>query len=244
MQSPFLPFLKRSLCISFNNDLSRSDRASKNFASETFTSRFYSVLIGVQGAFAHYYASHDLNFSDEMEMMRSAIKEDIDGEDVFVDKLTAMFKGMNISCAESEYQIWSRAKRIAFNTKNMKKRLKMALGWESSKDKKKSTYYNYVSGTSCTYDAFGESVQNDSSLVMADKQMILIKVPLQGGVTYEEQLVPIEELHRQCEVGPQKKAEQSVIQEIENYIINTPGIDTIEQYCSLLKQKCQDATWT
>lgn len=236
--------MKRSLCISFNNDLSRSDRASKNFASDTFTARFYSVLIGVQGAFAHYYASHDLNFSDEMEMMRNAIKEDIDGEDVFVDKLTAMFKGMCISCAENEYQVWSRAKRIPFNTKNMKKRLKMALGWENAKDKKKSTYYNYVTGTSCMYDKFGESVQNDSSLVMADKQMILIKVPIQGGVTYEEQLVPIDELHRQCEVGPQKKSEQSVIQEIENYIINTPGIETIEQYCDLLKQKCRGATWT
>lgn len=236
--------MKRSLCISFNNDLSRSDKASKDFASETFTAHFYSVLLGVQGAFASYYASHDLRFSDEMEMMRDAIKEDIDGEDVFVDKLTRYFKGMNATCVESEYQAWSRARHIAFNTKNMKKRLKMALGWEGERDKKKSTYYNYAAGTSCTYSRFGEAVQNGSDLVMADKQMILIKAPLQGGVTYEEQLVPIEELHRQCEVGPQKKAEQSVIQEIENYILNTPGVDTIEQYCDLLKQKCKDATWT
>lgn len=237
--------MKRSLCISFNNDLSRSDKASKDFASETFTAHFYSVLLGVQGAFARYYASHDLHFSDEMEMMRNEIKEDIDGEDVFVDKLTRYFKGMNATCVESEYQIWSRARHISFNTKDMKKRLKMSLGWESSKDKKKSTYYNYVTGTSCAYDKFGESVENKSDLVMADKQMILIKAPLQGGVTYEDKLVPIEELHRKCEVGPegQRKDEQSVIQEIENYILNTPGIETIRDYCDLLKQKCQEATW-
>lgn len=237
--------MKRSLCISFNNDLSRSDKASKDFASETFTAHFYSVLLGVQGAFARYYASHDLHFSDEMEMMRNEIKEDIDGEDVFVDKLTRYFKGMNATCVESEYQIWSRARHISFNTKDMKKRLKMSLGWESSKDKKKSTYYNYVTGTSCAYDKFGESVENKSDLVMADKQMILIKAPLQGGVTYEDKLVPIEELHRKCEVGPegQRKDEQSVIQEIENYILNTPGIETIRDYCDLLKQKCQEAIW-
>lgn len=237
--------MKRSLCISFNNDLSRSDKASKDFASETFTAHFYSVLLGVQGAFARYYASHDLHFSDEMEMMRNEIKEDIDGEDVFVDKLTRYFKGMNATCVESEYQIWSRARHISFNTKDMKKRLKMSLGWESSKDKKKSTYYNYVTGTSCAYDKFGESVENESDLVMADKQMILIKAPLQGSVTYEDKLVPIEELHRKCEIGPdeQRKDEQSVIQEIENYILNTPGIETIRDYCDLLKQKCQEATW-
>lgn len=237
--------MKRSLCISFNNDLSRSDKASKDFASETFTAHFYSVLLGVQGAFAHYYASHDLRFSDEMEMMRNEIKEDIDGEDVFVDKLTRYFKGMNATCVESEYQIWSRARHISFNTKDMKKRLKMSLGWESSKDKKKSTYYNYVTSTSCAYDKFGESVENESDLVMADKQMILIKVPLQGGVTYEDKLVSIEELHRKCEIGPdaQRKDEQSVIQEIENYILNTSGIETIRDYCDLLKQKCQEVTW-
>ena len=237
--------MKRSLCISFNNDLSRSDKASKDFASETFTAHFYSVLLGVQGAFARYYASHDLHFSEEMEMMRNEIKEDIDGEDVFVDKLTRYFKGMNATCVESEYQIWSRARHISFNTKDMKKRLKMSLGWESSKDKKKSTYYNYVTSTSCAYDKFGESVKNNSDLVMADKQMILIKVPLQGGVAYKDELVPIEELHRKCEIGPeeQRKDEQSVIQEIENYILNTPGIETIRDYCDLLKQKCQEATW-
>lgn len=237
--------MKRSLCISFNNDLSRSDKASKDFASETFTAHFYSVLLGVQGAFAHYYASHDLRFSDEMEMMRNEIKEDIDGEDVFVDKLTRYFKGMNATCVESEYQIWSRARHISFNTKDMKKRLKMSLGWESSKDKKKSTYYNYVTSTSCAYDKFGESVENESDLVMADKQMILIKVPLQGGATYKDKLVPIEELHRKCEIGPeeQRKDEQSVIQEIENYILNTPGVETIRDYCDLLKQKCQEVTW-
>lgn len=238
--------MKRSLCISFNNDLSRSDKASKDFASETFTAHFYSVLLGVQGAIASYYASHDLHFSEEMEMMRNDIKEDIDGEDVFVDKLTRYFKGMNATCAESEYQIWSRARHISFNTKDMKKRLKMSLGWESSKDKKKSTYYNYVSGTSCSYDKFGEAVQNDSDLVMADKQMILIKVPLQGGVTYEDKLVQIEELHTKREVGPEesRKDEQSVIQEIENYILNTPGVETIRDYCDLLKQRCQDEIWT
>lgn len=237
--------MKRSLCISFNNDLSRSDKASKDFASETFTARFYSVLLGVQGAFARYYATHDLHFSEEMEMMRNEIKEDIDGEDVFVDKLTRYFKGMNATCAETEYQIWSRARHISFNTKDMKKRLKMSLGWESSKDKKKSTYYNYVTGTSCAYDKFGESIDNKSDLVMADKQMILIKVPLQGGVTYEDKLVPIEELHRKCDIGAeeQRKDEQSVIQEIENYILNTPGVETIRDYCDLLKQRCQETTW-
>ena len=178
-------------------------------------------------------------------MMRNEIKEDIDGEDVFVDKLTRYFKGMNATCVESEYQIWSRARHISFNTKDMKKRLKMSLGWESSKDKKKSTYYNYVTGTSCAYDKFGESVENKSDLVMADKQMILIKAPLQGSVTYEDKLVSIEELHRKCEFGPegQRKDEQSVIQEIENYILNTPGVETIRDYCDLLKQKCQEATW-
>lgn len=237
--------MKRSLCISFNNDLSRSDKASKDFASETFTAHFYSVLLGVQGAFARYYASHDLHFSEEMEMMRNEIKEDIDGEDVFVDKLTRYFKGMNATCAEAEYQIWSRARHISFNTKDMKKRLKMSLGWESSKDKKKSTYYNYVTGTSCAYDKFGESIDNKSDLVMADKQMILIKIPLQGGVTYEDKLVPVEELHRKCEIGTeeQRKDEQSVIQEIENYILNTPGVETIRDYCDLLKQRCQETTW-
>lgn len=237
--------MKRSLCISFNNDLSRSDKASKDFASETFTAHFYSVLLGVQGAFARYYASHDLHFSEEMEMMRNEIKEDIDGEDVFVDKLTRYFKGMNATCAETEYQIWSRARHISFNTKDMKKRLKMSLGWESSKDKKKSTYYNYVTGTSCAYDKFGESIDNKSDLVMADKQMILIKVPLQGGIAYEDKLVPVEELHRKCDIGAeeQRKDEQSVIQEIENYILNTPGVETIRDYCDLLKQRCQETTW-
>lgn len=237
--------MKRSLCISFNNDLSRSDKASKDFASETFTAHFYSVLLGVQGAFARYYASHDLHFSEEMEMMRNEIKEDIDGEDVFVDKLTRYFKGMNATCAETEYQIWSRARHISFNTKDMKKRLKMSLGWESSKDKKKSTYYNYVTGASCAYDKFGESIDNKSDLVMADKQMILIKVPLQGGFAYKDELVPIEELHRKCDVGAeeQRKDEQSVIQEIENYILNTPGVETIRDYCDLLKQRCQGTTW-
>lgn len=236
--------MKRSLCISFNNDLSRSDRASKEFANETFTAAFYSFLLGVQGAFAKYYADHDLRFSDEMESMRNAIKEDIDGEDVFVDKLTRMFKGMNLACVETEYQIWSRARHVRYDTKQMKARLKMSLGYESSKDKKQSTYYNYVTGTSCKFDKFGEAVQNDSDLVMADKQMILIRSQIGDTEKYEDMLVPVEELHRNTEVGPSKKAEQSVIQEIENYIANNDDIEGIDDYCKLLKKMCRKKIWT
>lgn len=236
--------MKRSLCISFNNDLSRSDKASKDFASETFTAAFYSVLLGVQGAIANYYNSHELKFSEEMEAMRAEIKEDIDGEDVFVDKLTSLFKGMNIVTVESEYQIWSRLRHIRYDTKQMKKRLKMALGWETSRDHKRSTYYDYVTGRGCTYERFGESIKNNSDIVMSDKQQILVKVPVNGGVSYEDKLVSVEELHMSRTVGPDKKDEQSVIEEINNYILLTPEISTIEEYCAVLKKKCMDAIWT
>ena len=240
--------MKRTLCISFNNDLSRNDRASREFAKETFTSDFYSVLIGVQGAIASYYSKHDLKFSDEMEAMREAIKEDIDGEDVFVDKLTRMFSGMTQSCAEKEYQVWSGVNRISYNTKQMKKRLKMALGWESKKSKStRSTYYNYVTGTSCAYEKFGDSIKNDSDIVMADKQMILIKELQSDNISYVDKLVSVEELHRENEVGlgagNARKQEQSVIVEIENYILNTEGIDSMADYCKLLKERCKEASW-
>lgn len=238
--------MKRTLCISFNNDLSRNDKASREFAKETFTPSFYSVLIGVQGAIAHYYASHDLNFSDEMESMREAIKEDIDGEDVFVDRLTTMFSGMTQSCVEKEYQVWSSLRHVSYNTKQMKKRLKMALGWESkSKKSKKSTFYNYVTGTSCAYEKFGDSIKNDSDIVMADKQLILIKEQLPNSISYVDRLVPIDELHRDTGVGPENtfKQAQSAILEIENYIINTKGVDNMAQYCELLKKKVREAEW-
>lgn len=236
--------MKRSLCISFNNDLSRSDKASKDFASETFTAAFYSVLLGVQGAIANYYNSHELKFSDEMEAMRAEIKEDIDGEDVFVDKLTSFFKGMNITAVETEYQIWSRLRHIRYDTKQMKKRLKMALGWETSKSRKKSTYYNYANGTSCSYENFGEAIRNNSEIVMADKQQILVKVQIEGTTRYEDKLMSVEELHMSRTVGPDKKDEQSVIEEINNYILLTPGVETIEEYCAVLRRKCLEATWT
>ncbi|MDO5497796.1 MAG: hypothetical protein Q4F45_07925 [Alistipes sp.] len=238
--------MKRTLCISFNNDLSRNDRASREFAKETFTSDFYSVLIGVQGAIASYYSKHDLKFSDEMEAMREAIKEDIDGEDVFVDKLTRMFSGMTQSCAEKEYKVWSGVNRISYNTKQMKKRLKMALGWESKKSKStRSTYYNYVTGTSCAYEKFGDSVANDSDIVMADKQMILIKELQSDNISYVDKLVSVEELHRETEIGPEntRKQAQSVIVEIENYILNTEDVESMADYCKLLKERCKEASW-
>lgn len=101
----------RSLIIPFENDLSKYDKASKNFCEETFTADMFCELLGTVFAYAWYYSRHELNFSKRMSLEQNVIQEDLDSTVIYKKEFEDFFDGFeNIKTLYADYQCWCMAR--------------------------------------------------------------------------------------------------------------------------------------
>ena len=103
--------MKRTLVIPFYADLSKFDKSNYNFAEETFTADFMSGFIGYVLAFANYYTSHELEFSDTMKAAQESIEEELDSAVLYREKFEEFFDGFStMKFLFDDYCGWCKAK--------------------------------------------------------------------------------------------------------------------------------------
>lgn len=110
--------LERSLVISFNADLSKYDKKSANFASETFSSDMMADYMGSVFAYAWWYHRHDLEFSDTMFRERGVLEQDIDSCLTYYKRFTKYFDGFEaFKPIYEDYQYWCQAHDVKINSR-------------------------------------------------------------------------------------------------------------------------------
>lgn len=101
--------MHRTLPLFFNNDLSKYDNNGKDFARETYTSYFFSYLLGVVLAIASYYNSTDITFSDKMKSDQKKVEEEVDNISTYLDRFKSWFNGYKgKKLVYADYQLWCR----------------------------------------------------------------------------------------------------------------------------------------
>lgn len=103
--------MKRTLVIPFYADLSAYDKKNFNFAEETFTADFMSHFLGYILAFANYYSSHELEFSDTMRAAQEDIEEDLDSAVLYRTAFEQYFDGFStLKFVFDDYCAWCKAR--------------------------------------------------------------------------------------------------------------------------------------
>lgn len=99
--------MRRSLILMFNNDLSKYDNNGKNFEKETYTADFYSELLGIVLAIAHYYRDKDISFSDTLKANQMAVANEVDNISVYLKNFFDYFTGyQNTNIIWEDYKLW------------------------------------------------------------------------------------------------------------------------------------------
>lgn len=124
--------MRRSLILMFNNDLSKFDNNGKNFEKDTYTEEFYGELIGVLGAFAHYYRDKPLEFSTTMQANRESVSEAIDSSTTYLNSLVKYFSGYQVTPLIEDYKLWCSEQGISWDVKDMKQKLLTANSQKST----------------------------------------------------------------------------------------------------------------
>lgn len=119
--------MRRSLILMFNNDLSKFDNNGKNFEKETYTASFYSELLGIVLAIAHYYSDKKINFSDTLKSNQQAVANEVDNVSVYLKNFFDYFGGyQNINLVYEDYKMWCDERGITWQNKTaMKNKLAM-----------------------------------------------------------------------------------------------------------------------
>lgn len=103
--------MKRTLVIPFYADLSKFDKSNYNFAEATFTADFMSGFIGYILAFANYYTSHELEFSDTMRAAQESIEEELDSAVIYRERFEEFFDGFStVKLLFDDYCNWCKTK--------------------------------------------------------------------------------------------------------------------------------------
>ena len=101
--------MHRTLPLFFNNDLSKYDNNGKDFAKETYTSYFFSYLLGVVLAIASYYNETEITFSDKMKKDQKKVEEEVDNISTYLDRFKSWFNGYKgKKLVYADYQLWCR----------------------------------------------------------------------------------------------------------------------------------------
>lgn len=127
--------MRRSLILMFNNDLSKFDNNGKNFEKETYTTEFYSELLGVILAIAHYYRERPLEFSTTMQANRESVSEAIDSATTYLNLFVKYFSGYQVTPLVDDYELWCVENGYQYNRKELKQKLLTA-------NSQKSTVYS------------------------------------------------------------------------------------------------------
>lgn len=99
--------MHRTLPLFFNNDLSRFDNNGKDFARETYTSTFFSYLLGVVLAIANYYRDTEIKFSDKMRQDQQRVAEDVENISPYLDRFKSWFNGYKSKkLVYADYKLW------------------------------------------------------------------------------------------------------------------------------------------
>lgn len=103
--------MKRTLVIPFYADLSKFDKSNFNFAEATFTADFMSDFLGYIFAFANYYTTHELEFSDTMRAAQESIEEELDTAVLYREKFEQFFDGFStMKLLFDDYCNWCKSK--------------------------------------------------------------------------------------------------------------------------------------
>ena len=127
--------MRRSLILMFNNDLSKFDNNGRNFEKETYTTEFYSELLGVILAIAHYYRERPLEFSTTMQQNRESVSEAIDSATTYLNLFVKYFSGYQVTPLVEDYELWCVENGYQYNRKELKQKLLTA-------NSQKSTVYS------------------------------------------------------------------------------------------------------
>ena len=127
--------MRRSLILMFNNDLSKFDNNGRNFEKETYTTGFYSELLGIILAIAHYYRERPLEFSTTMQQNRESVSEAIDSATTYLNLFVKYFSGYQVTPLVEDYELWCVENGYQYNRKELKQKLLTA-------NSQKSTVYS------------------------------------------------------------------------------------------------------
>lgn len=105
--------MHRTLPLFFNNDLSKYDNNGKDFAKETYTSIFFSYLLGVVLAIASYYNDTEITFSDKMKHDQERVAEEVDNISLYLDRFKSWFNGYKSKkLVYEDYKLWCRERDL------------------------------------------------------------------------------------------------------------------------------------
>lgn len=105
--------MHRTLPLFFNNDLSKYDNNGKDFAKETYTSIFFSYLLGVVLAIASYYNDTEITFSDKMKHDQERVAEEVDNVSLYLDRFKSWFNGYKSKkLVYEDYKLWCRERDL------------------------------------------------------------------------------------------------------------------------------------
>lgn len=111
--------MRRSLILMFRNDLSKFDNNGHNFEEETYTADFYSRLLGVVLAIAHYYNGRKLEFSDTMAEDQKSVTNEVASAVTYLNSFFKYFDAYSDAhLVYEDYAIWCKEK--ALNISNHK----------------------------------------------------------------------------------------------------------------------------
>lgn len=109
--------LERCLVLPFNNDLSSSDKDNTNFAQETFTADVMAEFMGTIFGIAHYYTTHEIEFSPAMERERRPLEEDLDSALMYRKKFEEYFDGFSsFKDTYDDYSLWCQTNDVKIKT--------------------------------------------------------------------------------------------------------------------------------
>lgn len=126
--------MKRSLIIMFEHDFSGEDNSGKEFEKETYTPEFFSVLLGIEFAYAKYYDGKEFKFSDKQKARKQLVAEEVDNMSVYLDSFLSFYPGgyANASLVHEDYKLWCTAKGLRWaNFQDFNKKLKARGGYPS-----------------------------------------------------------------------------------------------------------------
>jgi hypothetical protein len=112
--------MHRTLPLFFNNDLSKYDNNGKDFARETYTSYFFSYLLGVVLAIANYYHTNEIKFSDKMKHDQQRVAEEIDNISLYLDRFKSWFNGYKSKkLVYEDYKLWCQERDLRWQDRSV-----------------------------------------------------------------------------------------------------------------------------
>lgn len=99
--------MRRSLVLMFRNDLTKFDNNGRNFEKETYTADFYSRLLGVVLAIAHYYHGREIKFSETMAKDKETVSQEVNNYSIYLDSFFKYFDSYTTaSLVWEDYKLW------------------------------------------------------------------------------------------------------------------------------------------